>query len=232
MEEQAHPSNTPQGVSDLEKETLLRRNGTLSGILVDDPSGPVKSTRQVAIHKVDNIFSSPTWVQQDESFIRETIYTQTERSSNYVQLGWSLSAISAQPKWTLARAEKLNLPALNGEWATLRTIIRKALVNIPLEDIKPNPLFEADILAALDRNSCAERFQGVYEALGCWGDLLPLIYDIGWSLAITDHKHNIEPGNSWLGYDGFQMSKLARINALGGPADILIKGVTGWKEQK
>ncbi|KAB5592846.1 hypothetical protein CTheo_3706 [Ceratobasidium theobromae] len=171
-----------------EKHQLLENSGYLSGVCVDKIDSPRWLMRPVA--KLVGPGKSPL-VQDMNNTLTEVIATKNERESNYVHQGWSLAAASTISPWTSARIANNNQPNPDGEWVTRRTIVQRLSLCVSLQELEPDPAFEAEIEAALEKENTFEQFQAVYCALHNWGDVVPLEIDIGVSLSFTDTETNL-----------------------------------------
>ncbi|KAG9094738.1 hypothetical protein FRC07_011261, partial [Ceratobasidium sp. 392] len=111
-------------------------------------------------------------------------------------------------------------------------ILKRRVVNIPSEELRPSPKFEAEIRDVLSKPRKAEMLQGVYDVLSRWGDVIPLVYELGASLTITDvDKHN-DTEYSWLTPLNSQVSRLGRIATLGGNIQTISGGnMSAWMSQ-
>lgn len=107
-------------------------------------------------------------VQDMNNTLIEVIATKNERESNYVHQGWSLAAASTISPWTSARIANNNQPNPDGEWVTRRTIVQRLSLRVSLQELEPDPAFEAEIEAALEKENTFEQFQAVYCALHNW----------------------------------------------------------------
>lgn len=107
-------------------------------------------------------------VREMNDIITELITTKNEREANYVHQGWSLPTASLSFPWTASRISRYNQSNRDEVWITKRTIMRRLTFRILLEDLVPDPGFEADIKVALEKPTTYDRFQGVYRALHNW----------------------------------------------------------------
>ncbi|QRV92796.1 Jacalin-like lectin domain protein [Ceratobasidium sp. AG-Ba] len=105
--------------------------------------------------------------------------------------------------------------------------LQRLFVNIPPEDLKPNSEFEDEIRRALGLPKTAEKIKAVYNVFNRWGDVLPIIFDIGVSINLTDFEQNINSGFAWWGKN-FNMSKSARLDTKGGDPKSINEGVATW----
>ncbi|KAG8738561.1 hypothetical protein FRC10_006686 [Ceratobasidium sp. 414] len=97
------------------------------------------------------------------------------------------------------------------------------MVNIPLEDLRPSPEFEADIRDALSKDSKAERFQEVYK-----------IFELGASVTITDTEKRTEKAECWWVDQNLLFSRTGKISTKfqGGKLQAMPKGnITAWMSQ-
>ncbi|KAL5631986.1 hypothetical protein ACGC1H_000120 [Rhizoctonia solani] len=110
---------------------------------------------------------------------------------------------------------------------TRRTLVQRLRVRILLQDLAPIPDFEGAIEEAPSRSTRFEKFQAVYHALDCWGDVVPLEIDLGSSLSLTDIEANFAQLSAINPY-----SSLVHLLAVK-TADIGRKGAagnTGWDD--
>ncbi|KAG9106147.1 hypothetical protein FRC07_008940 [Ceratobasidium sp. 392] len=160
-----------------EMEDLLEKNGdrqdlrpALFGITVDESTGPLRSSSQVATPWIPGQTYSASWVREENGVDTEVIWTDRERHTNYVREGWSQSTLSAlaQFPWVSSRVSEVNETAKEGSWVTKKTTVKRLTVNIPIRALKPVPEFEAEIQEALGKDSKEEQFQSVYDTLAFW----------------------------------------------------------------
>ncbi|KAG9126180.1 hypothetical protein FRC07_004558 [Ceratobasidium sp. 392] len=170
---------------------LLEKNG-------DESTGPLRSSSQIATSRTAGPAYSASWVREENAIDTEIIRTNRRRDANYIREGWSQSTLStlAQLPWVSSRVPDINETAEEGSWATKKTIVKGLAVNIPIRAIKPVPEFEAEIQEALEKDTKEEQFRAVYDALAYWGDVLPLSFELGKSVSITDKGHNTERGGT------------------------------------
>ncbi|KAG9101284.1 Zymogen granule membrane protein 16 [Ceratobasidium sp. UAMH 11750] len=207
------------------------KTGGVYGFLVDSNAGPIPSVRPVAVFDTIKLDYPEIWVKQEDSFSTEVIRTNSDRNSNYVHAGWSLSAVSTLSPWMESRISNRNQASSEGSWLTKRMVLKRRMISIPSEELRPSPEFEADIRGALSKHSNAERFQGVYKALNRWGDVVPLAFELGASLTITDVEKNAEQGGHWL-VQRLLVSGTGRIDIIGGkPQAITGSDITAWMSQ-
>lgn len=136
----------------------------LFGIRIDDSSGPRRSAFQVAQRKS----TGPIHTRETNEIDTEVIKTQSERETNYVHKGWSLPAILAKSPWALSRIANANHVSQDVPSITKRVTTRRLRVEVPLEDLKPSPEFEADITAALKKSNNFEKFYALHQAFEHW----------------------------------------------------------------
>ncbi|KAH7335929.1 hypothetical protein B0J17DRAFT_668392 [Rhizoctonia solani] len=165
---------------------ILKQNGWLCGLRVDNMEGPQALTSQVASYKN----GSAPLVEETNSIITEVITTQNKRESNFVHHGWSAGAIATVSPWTLSRIHAANRHNAIGTWITRRTLAQRLMVRVLPEDLIPAPEFKTAIEEALSRSTIFEKFQAVYCALNHWGDVTPLEIELGTSLSLTDTESN------------------------------------------
>lgn len=114
---------------------------------------------------------------------------------------------------------------------TKRVIVRRLQIDTALDDISPIAGFVEEMSAALGKHSRPAKFQAVYQVLEHWGDVVPLTYDMGISLTITDLDLNFEKcsdGTSYLGLGQLAAHKTAKVSTQGGEASALREGVSKW----
>ncbi|QRV82906.1 Jacalin-like lectin domain protein [Ceratobasidium sp. AG-Ba] len=212
----------------LEVSDMLRNNQVFSGLLMSDNSGPTRSNHQVAMCRGEGYYSA-AWIRKENDLDVEIIKTQSERESRYAHHGWSPSAMSNLSPWTISRTAGTNQSTRAGTWRTDRMTIQTVLVKIPLEELKPNPSFESEVRAALGLQKKSEKVQAVYEVLKRWGDMIPLLYDLGASLSITDLEPNIQGFSFW--DSDFSLPKSANLSIKGGTIRSIRQGIDAWSEQ-
>ncbi|KAF8748490.1 Endonuclease Exonuclease Phosphatase [Rhizoctonia solani] len=185
------------------RETLLLDKGYLSGVRCI-------STRSPHVRETNNIDS-------------DVVSTENRRETNYVHKGWSLSALSTSDKspWAVSRIARNNQANSWIRSSTKYVLIQKLRVDLSAEDLSPTVELSKAFEEALERPSLFERSEAVYQIFEQWGDVIPLVFDIGISLAVTD----LEPvarnylkvtDRSYLGLHQLSMSASARASTQGG----------------
>ncbi|KAB5589644.1 Jacalin-like lectin domain containing protein [Ceratobasidium theobromae] len=170
--------------------------------------------------------ASGPFIQEADETVTEIITTTNERETNYIQQGWSLSTASMIPAWASSRIANKNQPNRNGVWITKRTVLQRLTFSVLFEELMPVPEFEAEIKAALEKPTAAEKFQAVHKALYNWGDVIPLEIDVGMSLSITDSEANFAklPNlSSDQNVQSLLASKTLRIAKRGGDTNDLLQ---------
>ncbi|KAG8743392.1 hypothetical protein FRC10_012118 [Ceratobasidium sp. 414] len=156
------------------------------GIRVDGNDGPRRSTQAVARCREQGQHHSPAWIEDRDIIMSETISTQTSRDSNYIHQGWSITAAATVPPWTASRiAQNLQADG-DGRWTTKRTIVQRLALDIPPRDLIAVPEFEADIQAALGKPTAFDKFRALDNVFHIWGDVVPIVFELGALLAISD----------------------------------------------
>ncbi|KAG9088128.1 hypothetical protein FRC06_002222, partial [Ceratobasidium sp. 370] len=114
-------------------------------------------------------------------------------------------------------AERINLLDKNG------------LIDIPPEDLVPAPEFEADIRAALGKPTMFERLQSLNKVFGLWGDVLPVVFELGALLSVSDPGSNLAelPATDFKLKD-LSSHKSAQVTIRGGNKSIATDNITGW----
>ncbi|KAG9101282.1 hypothetical protein FS749_008254 [Ceratobasidium sp. UAMH 11750] len=224
-------------MSTASEQGQARRTSGLSGFVVDRNAGPIQSPCQVAVYDTTGSDYPESWVEEENSLDTEVIRTDCDRDSNYVHAGWSLPAIRTQSPWILSRISNQNQARLEGSWVTKRILLRKRAISIPFEELRPALEFEADIRAALSKDGKVERFQEVYKVFNRWGDVIPLIFELGASLTVTatekdTEKSTIYAGGCWLDQN-LLVSRTGKISTKGGKLQALSGGnmITAWTSQ-
>ncbi|CAE6509085.1 unnamed protein product, partial [Rhizoctonia solani] len=212
---------------------LLRDNGYLFGVRIDGNEGPRRGVRQVARHAS----TRPLLIQETNNIDSEVITTENSRDTNYAHKGWSLAAMSDNSSWTLSRIARNNRQVDSSTRSITKYImIQKLRVDLSPEDLSPVPELEKDFREALSRPTRFDRSNAVYRILERWGDVIPLVFDIGISLAVTDLESvakNVGQlfttpsagnltllqylgGRSFLGLQKLSVSATARLSTRGG----------------
>ncbi|CAE6479594.1 unnamed protein product [Rhizoctonia solani] len=201
------------------RETLLLDKGYLSGVRVDSNDGPRPSSHRVA----QCISTRSPHVRETNNIDSDVVSTENRRETNYVHKGWSLSALSTSDKspWAVSRIARNNQANSWIQSSTKYVLIQKLRVDLSAEDLSPTVELSKAFEEALKRPSLFERSEAVYQIFEQWGDVIPLVFDIGISLAVTD----LEPvarnylkvtDRSYLGLHQLSMSASARASTQGG----------------
>jgi hypothetical protein len=122
----------------------------------------------VARYSVEGEAYSPSWIQEKEDIITEVISTKSDRISNYVHQGWSVSAASTVLPWVSSRAAHTHQANQNGDWTTKRTTIQRLTIDVPVEDLVPAAGFETAVQAALGKPTTLEKFQALNKVFQLW----------------------------------------------------------------
>ncbi|KAH7333549.1 hypothetical protein B0J17DRAFT_675792 [Rhizoctonia solani] len=165
---------------------MLRDNGWLCGFRVNNMDEPQVSAHQVAIYTHGTV----PFIQEINRVLTETITTHKQREANYVHHGWSVAAVATVSPWTLSRIDATDRHNEEGTWITRRTLAQRLKVQVLPEDLAPTPEFKAAIEEALKQPTTLEKFRAVDRALNRWGDVVPLEFEMGSSLTLTDSEVN------------------------------------------
>ncbi|CAE6498773.1 unnamed protein product [Rhizoctonia solani] len=185
-----YPPNSPGATTynlldEASRFALLRDKGFLFGVRIDSNDGPRRGLRQVA--RYSSILPLP--IQEMNNIDSEVITTENSRDSNYVHRGWSLAAVSDKSPWTLSRITRNNHQVNpKSRSITKCIIIQKLRVELSLEDLSPVPELESDFKKALTQPTRFEKSNAVYRTFEHWGDIIPLVFDMGISLTVTDSE--------------------------------------------
>ncbi|KAF8602190.1 hypothetical protein BDV93DRAFT_217366 [Ceratobasidium sp. AG-I] len=228
-----HPQNNSDNpptlfshLDDTDQAILLREAGYLCGFFVDNHDGPRRSTRQVAKRATSR--PVPEFVEEHKNLTTKVLLTNTDRDASFTHQGWSASAISVTTPWIMSRIVKHNKAPNEDSWITRRMVVQRLSVNLALLDVEPVPEFEEAVLAALGKPSKFEKFQALDGIFQAWGDVIPLSFDLGVSLSITDLKANYEgmpaPTNNPSSPYNLTVSRTAEISTQGGEANFLPGG--------
>ncbi|KDN37964.1 hypothetical protein RSAG8_09815, partial [Rhizoctonia solani AG-8 WAC10335] len=197
------------------QEAFLHGKGYLFGVRIDSNDGPRRSPRQVAQHTT----GLPPSIQETNNIDSDVITTENTRDANYVHKGWSLSALSDKSPWTISRITRNNQVNHTSRSITKCVIVQKIRVDLSIDDITPVPALEEAFRVALGQRTIFEKSQAVYRVFEHWGDVIPLVFDIGVSLAVTDSESiakNYLADRSYLGLQQLSMSASARASTQGG----------------
>ncbi|KAG8777031.1 hypothetical protein FRC12_000572 [Ceratobasidium sp. 428] len=199
---------------------------------MDGHEGPIKTICQAAIYEADDANYPESWVKDERSLTAEVVRTGCDRDSNYVHAGWSLSAIANPSPWISLRTPDQKLNSSAGPWITKRRILKRFIINIPPEELRPSPEFEGDIQSALSEQNTAQKLQAVCKAFKRWGGVIPLVYELGASLTITDVENHKEQDYRWLEIP--RVSDQGRCAILGGKLEVINDhgDINSWKSQE
>ncbi|CAE6509093.1 unnamed protein product [Rhizoctonia solani] len=194
----------------------LRDKGYLFGVRIDSNNGPRRGVRPVAQYTS----TPPPPIQETNNIESEVVITGNSRDTNYAHTGWLLSAISDESPWTRTRIARNNNQVILGSRSiTKYVMIQKLRVDLSLKDLSPVPELERDFREALNQPTRFEKANGVYGVFDHWGDVIPLVFDIGISLVVTDSEpvaKNYLTDRSYLGLQKLSMSVTARPSTRGG----------------
>ncbi|CAE6397056.1 unnamed protein product [Rhizoctonia solani] len=207
----------------------LLDKGYLYGVRIDSNDGPQRSPLQVA----QRTSTRPLRIQEPNSIITEVVTTEDTCDTNYVHKGWSLAALSDKSPWTISRITRNNQVNNSSRSITKYVMLQKLRVDLSTNDISPVPALEEAFKAALGQPTLYEKSRAVYQVFEHWGDMIPLVFDIGVSLAVTDLESvakNYLANKSYLGLEQLSMSGSARASTQGGDPTILQVGdnIRAW----
>ncbi|CAE6439319.1 unnamed protein product [Rhizoctonia solani] len=223
-----HPSDSAEGLvgpspdavlDEATRQALLFGRGYVFGFRTDSNDGPRPSSRQAA----QRISTRPLHIRETNNINSDVVTTKNIRDTNYVHKGWSLSALSVSDKspWTLSRIARTNQLNLDISSTTKYALIQKLRVDLSPADISPVPRLEEAFRDALERPTRFDKAEAVYQIFEQWGDFIPLVFDIGISLAVTDlesvaKSYLTATDRSYLGLHKLSMSTTARTSTQGG----------------
>ncbi|CAE6484447.1 unnamed protein product [Rhizoctonia solani] len=197
------------------RESFLHSKGYLFGVRIDSNDGPRSSPRQVARHTTGLSHR----IQETNNIDSEVITTDSVRDTNYVHKGWSLSALSGVSPWTISRIARNNQAIPTSRSITKYVVVQKLRVDLSTDDIAPVPELEEEFRVALGQPTLFEKSQAVYRVFEHWGDVIPMVFDIGVSLAVTDSEEVAKKyltKQSYLGLQQLSISASARASTQGG----------------
>ncbi|KAG8777533.1 hypothetical protein FRC12_000320 [Ceratobasidium sp. 428] len=201
------------------------------GICVDGNDGPRRSTKVIARHKIPGQHHAAAWIEEKSEIISENIETETIRDSNYVHQGWSAAAAVTVTPWAASRIDRHPQANKSGQWTTKRTIVQRLNLNIPPEDMSPTPAFEADVQAALGKRTALEKFKALNKVFQLWGDVVPIAFELGALLAISDTDVNftqLSASNSSFRLEDLSTYKTSRVNIRGGDTTVSPDNIVEW----
>ncbi|QRV96327.1 gag-polypeptide of LTR copia-type [Ceratobasidium sp. AG-Ba] len=209
---------------------VLRGQGFLHGIYVNDGLGPHFSDHTIAKCKLDDSGFWSSRAQEQERQAIEITRTETSRDSNYAHFGWSTAALSKSTPWIKSRMARQNQSNESGLWTTKMIATRRLSVDITVDDILPVPGFRKDIEASLNKPTDYERFQGLNAVFERWGDVIAMRFELGTSITITDASDTIEYFNMSANLRLEDMSRIptARISVKGGNENVAPEDVAVW----
>ncbi|QRW16793.1 J domain-containing protein [Rhizoctonia solani] len=195
-----YQSDTPYSqLDELSKASLLHDKRYLFGVRIDGDNGPRWGTHQVAQHTS----TLPLGIQEINNIESEVTTTENDRDTNYVHKGWLISALQDKSPWTLSRMLRIELL---------------------VQDLSPIAELEDAFSKALNLPTQFEKANATYRVFENWGDVVPLVFDIGVSLTVTDSESiamNYLAEQSYLGLQRLSMSATARISTQGGHPTML-----------
>ncbi|CEL56301.1 hypothetical protein RSOLAG1IB_07717 [Rhizoctonia solani AG-1 IB] len=208
-------------LDDASRAALLHHKGYLFGVRIDNNGGPRRGTRQAARY-TSNL---PLSVQESNDVESEVTITESDRDTNYVHKGWLLSALPDKSPWISSRISRSNHQGNpRGRRITKHIMIPKLRVELSVKDLSPIEELENDFREALNQRTRSEKSDAVYRAFEHWGDVIPLVFDIGVSLTVTDSEvaaKNYLGDRSYLGLQRLSMSATARPSTRGGSPTML-----------
>ncbi|KAG8697484.1 hypothetical protein FRC09_007848 [Ceratobasidium sp. 395] len=138
------------------------------------------------------------------------------------------------PPWIACRITRDDRVDTKGSWTTGQTIAQRMVLDIPLGDLLPAPEFDADVRGALQKATNFDKFAALNKTFELWGDVLPVVYEFGAFLAISDTSSNF---NKLSAIDFDQELKdlcahpTARVNFRGGDTN-LGTTIANWLSQR
>ncbi|CAE6489489.1 unnamed protein product [Rhizoctonia solani] len=193
----------------------LHGKGYLFGVRIDSNDGPRRSPRQ-AVQRIPGL---PLSIQETNNINSDIMTTENARDTNYVHKGWPLSALLDKSPWTDSRITRNNQVNPTSRSITKYVVVQKIRVDLSIDDITPVPALEEAFRVALGQPTIFEKSHAVYRVFEHWGDVIPLVFDIGVSLAVTDSEaiaNNYLADQSYLGLQQSPMSASARASTQGG----------------
>ncbi|KAF8668393.1 carbohydrate binding [Rhizoctonia solani] len=198
------------------RKTFLFDKGYLSGVRIDSNEGPRPSSYRAA----QCISARSPHTRETNNIDSDFITTQNTRETNYVHKGWSLSALLASDKspWAISRIARNHQMSSCIRSSTKYFLIQKLRIDLSAEDLSPTAELDKAFREALERPSLFERSEAVYQIFEQWGDVIPLVFDMGVSLAVTDLESVAKnvTDRSYLGLQQLLMSASARPSTQGG----------------
>ncbi|CAE7203505.1 unnamed protein product [Rhizoctonia solani] len=204
----------------LENHSSLTKDVNLFGVRIDSNDGPRRSTRQAA--QCTPTLQLP--IKEMNNIDSEVITTENVRGANYVHKGWLISALPDRYPWIFSRIARNNQVNPITRSITKYLIVQKIRVDLSIDDLTPVPALENAFREALEQPTLFEKSQAIYQVFEHWGDVIPLIFDIGISLAVTDSEEVVKSNlnnRSYLGLHQLSMSASARVSTQGGDPTIL-----------
>ncbi|KAG9082058.1 hypothetical protein FS749_007144 [Ceratobasidium sp. UAMH 11750] len=143
----------------------------------------------------------------------------------------SIAAAATIPPWTASRIARNLQFNENGHWTTKRTIIQRLALDIPPKELVAVPGFEADVQAALGKPTVLDKFRALDNVFQIWGDVVPIVFELGALLAISDTDPNfaqLSATESSFKLEDLSTYKTARVNIQGGDTSVTSKNVVTW----
>ncbi|QRV82452.1 Jacalin-like lectin domain protein [Ceratobasidium sp. AG-Ba] len=174
---------------------------------------------------------SSAWIKEQDDLISETIETQKSRNLNYVHYGWSIEASSTLTLEAECRIAQDHEANHSGQWTTKRTIVRRLLLDISPEELLCSPNFEKDVREAVGKPSLVDKYKALDRVFRVWGDVVPIVFEIGALLSISDLSSNFTQLSST--ESAFRLEDLAtyttaKVNIQGGSTSDAPEELITW----
>ncbi|KDN34794.1 hypothetical protein RSAG8_12129, partial [Rhizoctonia solani AG-8 WAC10335] len=164
---------------------MLKEFPFLTGVVLDPSSGPITTTRRIAVLSQSNIEN----IREINESVTEDIYPQDELDAHYARLGWpSPNKLPGKP-WD---APDLGEQHTCGTeiWASRRFMVQRATINLSPQDICAVEPFVEVVEAALTQETNSLKIQALRKVFATWGEMVPLNMVVGACLAVTGILNN------------------------------------------
>lgn len=157
----------------------LSNIGYLRGVTLGR-EGPVAAPRQAATpKKLDRSFFD---VRQN--FVVSDEHSKTESNARYFHLGWPTPNTIVGRPWDILDPGDVDSVA-TVRWASRRLASTHFTINMSYEDLDPSEEFKQAIRDALAYRSVAGRIAAMRNVFVTWGEVIPLVAEVGISLTAT-----------------------------------------------
>lgn len=167
--------------------TLENFLSEIRGVWYSQTGGPLESSHKVATLKQPNGIR----INEHNDQIVQDQYSQDEQTARYVQKGWPKPTEVAARPWDVLKPN--SAPTSTSVWGTRRFVVKRYEVAMAPEDLTPEASFAKAVETALNAGSVARQVAAFRTLLANWGEVIPLVFEVGIYLAATG---SLRPGRN------------------------------------